>query len=69
MGEPWTYPIKCPRCGSRWYEGNEGHYEVDPMKASDGETLCSPECLAEYEADMDHHANLKPGPVIPTEPQ
>ncbi len=47
MGEPWITPNRCPVCLTSWYEGYER--EVDPVKASDGETLCSSECRDEYE--------------------
>lgn len=64
MGEPWTYPNRCPICLTRWYEGYER--EVDPVKASDGETLCSPECRDEYEAE----GGLKPtGGLIEPPPE
>lgn len=50
MSEPWSYKIVCVWCGESWHECYTN--EVDPCKASDGETLCSPECRDEYETEL-----------------
>ncbi len=58
MSHPYSYPMVCVCCGTRWSESNPR--DVEPTKASDGEVMCSPECAKEYDALNQYEPDAEP---------